>query len=201
MPKMLFRGAIVRFVDARYDEKSKMRYARINLTSDYSDPVREAMEWGETPEGFTSAKLTGEITATHLILTPNGRELKQYEVQLSAKELGGFGLFRVKNQDGEGTHLELRFQIVSADPDAGPKLWEYVGQIGRGVAQLRVNFEAQSEMDLEGKGESEDVDAERLISPEQAAETAEDGPALASASDMGHKRGARNKTRSLEPIQ
>jgi translation elongation factor EF-1beta len=170
MPKLTFRGAFIRFVDLRFDEKSKSTYVKINFTSDFSEPIREAMEWGEPGAGFTASDLEGELSLTHLVLTPNGRELKPHEMQISAKEATGFSVVRVKGDDGESTHNELRFQVLTADPDAAAKLREYIANIGKGVAQLRVNCEVQEEMDL---GEAAEDAQERLISKEQAEDTEE----------------------------
>ena len=166
MPKLLFRGAHIRFVDVRYDQNSKTTYTKINFTASFSEPVREAMEWGEPPAGFASAKLDGDFNATHLILTPNGKELKQHELQINAKEIGNFELVRVANDGGDSTSNELRFQVVTADPEAAAKLSEYIAVIGRGEGQLRVNYEAQSELEMEAEETQE-----RLISEEQAADT------------------------------
>lgn len=197
MPKLILRGAFIRFVDLRYDEKSKTVYTKVNFTSAFTEPVREAMEWGEPPAGFASAKLDGDFTATHLILTPNGRELKQHEIQIGAKEIGGFELHRVKDDDGGSTHNELRFQVLSTDPEAAAKLREYLGVIGKGEAQMRINYEAQSEMDLEGE-ESQ----EQLISEEQAEDTSEekDGGAMLAPRPIDYAKGRRNRARSADPI-
>lgn len=189
MPKLIFRGAFIRFVDLRYDEKSKTTYTKINFTASFSKPVQEAMEWGEPPAGFASAKLDGNFVATNLILTPNG-ELKSHEIQFDAKEISGFELHRVTNEDGESTSNELRFQVVTSASGAAAKLQKYIATIGKAEAQLRVNYEAQSELEMEAEQQ------ERLISEEQAQDTAEenDGPALATAAAMGEgrkkKRGA-----------
>lgn len=194
MPKLIFRGAFIRFVDLRYDEKSKTTYNKINFTAAWTEPIRDAMEWGEPPAGFSQSKLDGDVVATHFILTPNGRELKQYELQLDAKEASAFEVVRV--QDGESTSYELRFQVVSAAPDAEALIGNYIRNIGKGEGQLRVNFEEQEEIPLEPDNQ------ERLISEEQAEDTAEDdGPVLASATVMGgtHQKGTRSKRRS-EPV-
>jgi len=87
VPKLIFRGASIRFVDLRYDDKSKSTYTKLNFTAQFSEPVREAMEWGEPPEGLATGNLDGEMNATHFILTPNGSELKQHEMQLDAKTI------------------------------------------------------------------------------------------------------------------
>lgn len=202
MPKLILRGAFVRYVDLRYDDKSKTVYSKINFTAAFSEPVRNAMEWGEPPAGFASAKLDGDFTATHFILTPNGREMKAQEIQMDAKEIGNFALHRVKDDDGESTSNELRFQIVTADPNAASKLREYLSIVGKGEAQLRVNYEAQSDLEMEAEAEEEKQGA--LISEEQAADTAEesDGSApIAAAAVMGgtHQRKGRDKKRA-EPV-
>ncbi len=88
-------------------------------------------------------------------MTPNGRELKQHEIQISAKEIGGFELHRVKNEGGDSTSNELRFQVITADPEAAGKIREYLANIGKGEAQLRVNYEVQSEIELHADGEGE----------------------------------------------
>jgi hypothetical protein len=100
MPKLILRGAFIRFVDLRYDEKSKQTYTRLEFSSDYSDRVQEAMKWQPLPAGFDAAKLAGELSLSELVLTPNGGQLKQHTLELSAKEMSGFTLAKVKASDG-----------------------------------------------------------------------------------------------------
>lgn len=186
MPKLTFRGTSIRYVDVRYDERSKTTYTKIYLTAAWTEPIREAMEWGQPPEGFASAKLDGELVATMLELIPNG-ELKMHSFDLETKEIAGFELHRVKSEDGESTENELRFQIVTTAAKAAQKLAAYLGVIGKGEAQLKVTYEAQSVL------ETEAADAqERLVSEEQAADTAasSDEPTLPS---VGKRHGARKK--------
>ena len=176
MPKLILRGTFIRFIDLRYDEKSKTPYTKINFTADFSDPVREALEWGEPAAGFTSGDLEGEYTASHLILTPNGKELRTHEIQINAQSIGDFSFHHVKGREDEGEHDELRFQVVTSDPEAPLKLRDYIAAIGKGEAQLRVNYEQQESLDI-SPGKSDDADdEERLISKEQAEDTMEDEP-------------------------
>ena len=183
MPKLIFRAAYIRYVDLRYDDKSKVKYVKINFTAAFSEPVREAMEWGEPPAGFASAKLDGDLNASHFVLTPDGKELKQHELQLDATAIGGFEVHRI--QVGEDSHEnELRFQIVTTVPGGCAQIEAYIEAIGKSTGQLRVNYEQQAEMDLG------DDKQERLISEEQAEDTseakdAEFGAALAPAAVMG----------------
>jgi hypothetical protein len=194
MPKLIFRAALIRFVDLRYDEKSKAKYVKINFTASFSEPVREAMEWGEPPAGFASAKLDGDLTASHIILTPDGKELSQHELQMDISGASGFEVHRVKV--GEDSHEnELRFQVVTSAPGAAARLEAYLEVIGKGTAQLRVNYEQQQPLVTTDT-------QERLISEEQAHDTSEatddtaaddPGAPLAQAATMGgtHQRKVR----------
>ena len=168
MPKLIFRAALIRFVDLRYDDKAKTKYVKINFTAAFSEPVRQAMEWGEPPAGFASAKLDGDLTATHFILTPDGKELRQHELQMDCTGLGEFQVFRV--QVGEDSYEnELRFQVVTTAQGSAALLEAYLETIGKGTAQLRVNFEQQQPLEMDGADDKQ----ERLISKEQAADTSE----------------------------
>lgn len=168
MPKLIFRGASIRFVDLRYDDKSKSTYTKLNFTAQFSEPVREAMEWGEPPEGLATGNLDGEMNATHFILTPNGSELKQHEMQLDAKTIGAFQF--VRSDDGN----KLRFQIVTSVDGAAALAEQYLRVIGAGEAQLRVNYEQQEELDI--------APAEEV---QESLETSEGGAPLASVTTMG----------------
>jgi hypothetical protein len=75
--------------------------------------------------------------------------------------------------------------------------------IGKGQGQLKVDYAAQSDLEMEAEQAGEQG---ALIPPEQAADTAEaaDGeaaaPALAAVHEMGTPRGGRQKQRG-EKIQ
>lgn len=189
MPKLIFRGAYIRFVDLRFDDRSKQKYVKLNFTAAFSDPVREALEWGEPPTGFDSAKLDGDLTASHFILTPDGKELRQHELRLDSTAISNFEFARVKVGE-DSFENQLRFQIVTSAVGATGQVEAYIEAIGKSTAQLRVNYEQQAEMPLEDKQEP-------LISREQARDTSEetDEPTdaaapLAPAATMGgtHQR-------------
>jgi hypothetical protein len=182
MSKLIFRGAYIRFVDLRFDDRSKQKYVKLNFTAAFSDPVREALEWGEPPAGFDSAKLDGDLTASHFILTPDGKELRQHELQLDSTVISNFEFARVKVGE-DSFEQQLRFQIVTSAVGAAGRIEAYIEAIGKSTAQL-------AEMPLEDKQEP-------LISREQARDTSEetDEPTdaaapLAPAATMGgtHQR-------------
>ncbi len=197
MPKLIFRGAYIRFVDLRFDDRSKQKYVKLNFTAAFSDPVREALEWGEPPAGFDSAKLDGDLTASHFILTPDGKELRQHELQLDSTGISNFEFARVK-VDEDSFENQLRFQIVTSAVGATGQVEAYIEAIGKSTAQLRVNYEQQAEMPLEDKQEP-------LISREQARDTSEetDEPTdaaapLAPAATMG---GTHQRKRVAKDVQ
>jgi hypothetical protein len=197
MPKLIFRGAYIRFVDLRYDDKSKQKYVKLNFTAAFSEPVREALEWGEPPVGFDSAKLDGDLTASHFVLTPDGKELRQHELQLDSTAISNFEFARVKVGE-DSFENQLRFQIVTSAVGATGQVEAYIEAIGKSTAQLRVNYEQQAEMPLEDKQEP-------LISREQAADTSEetDEPTdaaapLAPAATMG---GTHQRKRVAKDVQ
>lgn len=155
MQKLIFRGAYIRYMDLRQDEEAGA-FVRLHLTAAYSEPVQQAMDWEPVPESITSAKLSGRLAATHLILTPNGRELKQHELQISCNDVCDFQLFRVKNEDGETTSTELRFQAKTSQEGAAALIENYIRRIGKGEGQLRVSYTKQEELDLgEDAGEKD----------------------------------------------
>lgn len=170
MPKLILRGAFIRFVDLRYDDKSKQKYVKLNFTAAFSEPVREALEWGEPPVGFDSAKLDGDLTASHFVLTPDGKELRQHELQLDSTGISNFEFARVKVGE-DSFEQQLRFQIVTSAVGAAGRVEAYIEAIGKSTAQLRVNYAQQSEMPLEDKQEP-------LISPEQARDTSEEADSI-----------------------
>lgn len=205
MPKLILRGAYIRYADIRRDDEAGM-FTRVHFTADFSEPVREAMEWGEPPSSIQSAKLDGNVTATHLILTPNGRELKQHELQLDVTEVADFQYFRVKDGESNSTHAELRFIVRTPVDGAGALIEQYIRHIGKGPAQLRINYEEQAVMDL-APGESKQVELgdgtpatitrgtelegqDEDFEPAKAA-----GPSLAPAALVGgtHQRGTRGR--------
>ncbi len=187
MPQLIFRGSSIRFVDVRYNEPSKTVYTKINITASWTDKIREAMEWPDAPERYGAADLIGDLVATKLELIPNG-DLKQHGFDLEAKTIDSFSVHPVKDDEGNVNDHELRFQITTTAAKAAQKLGAYLAVIGKGEAQLKVWYEAQSELENEADQQG------KLISEEQAADTAEgsDGPTLA---PTGTRHGARNKSK------
>lgn len=179
MPKMIMRGAYIRYMDVRKEKESGV-FCRLHCTASFSEPVREAMEWGPLPEGMQSAKLDGRLSATHLIMTPNGHELKRNEIQLDVNEVADFQAVRVQSDDGESTRIELRFIVRTGQEAAEASIGQYMRAIGRGEAQFRVAYDQQDELDLKAEGEDEDTADDE----QEPIEANLSGPALASHQEI-----------------
>lgn len=142
MPKMIFRGSIIRYLDVRRDLGGVFR--RLHCTAEFSDPVQQEMGWA-IPAGVQSAKLEGEVAASHLILTPDG-ELKQHEIQIATHEITDFQFVRLKLDDGESSRTELRFIVMSRSPGIAAIVEQYMDVVGDHAARMRVDFEKQVEL-------------------------------------------------------
>ncbi len=197
----------MRYYDGRQNKEGGP-FTRIHLSADFTQPICDAMEWGDPQDGAKSSKLEGSLSATNLIITPNGRELKQHEMQLNVQEIRDFTFVRgtTDEETGKVKADRLDFIAISVQPGAGALVESYIAMIGKGAGQLRVGYEEQSKMDLE-KADPVDED-QRMISAEQAADTASDdepelddpaqptaGPTLAPAALVGgtHQKGTRGR--------
>lgn len=185
MPKMIFRGAIIRFFDWRRNDNGG-QFVRIHFSADFTDPIRESMEWGEVQEGAKRTSLEGTVTATNLILTPNGRELKTSEIQLTAQEIRDFVFVRGKANEktGKSRPDRMDFIVTCAQNGAAAIIEEYGNVIGKGAAQLRVGYEEQSELEMEEE-DSED----------------EKGATLARAGAVGGTHQRKRKGKEDEVVQ
>ena len=223
MAKVIFRGARVRFADVR--EGKAGVYTRIYITAVFSDVVRRAMGWGVNEDGVltpmivNSGKLGGEIHATHIILTPNGKELRKHELQLDVEVVDDFQYFRVTDSDSESISEEVRFTVHTAVSGAAGLLENYMRKIGtsdKSVGQLRIAYEEQMELgeppadDAEEGGTCVDcnngialVDGDPTMhvsgQPCAAYEgDGEGGPALASVAQMGSGHRKRGRGQIVE---
>ena len=158
MSKILFRGAIVHFADIRRAESGL--FDRLHLTADFTEPVAEAMEWATIPDCCTSSKLSGELAAQTLTLTPTAKALKQHEMELECGDVSDFQVVVVKGEDGESSHRELRFVARSAQEGAAAAVESWIRVMGEGLAALKISYTEQSTLDLAGEGAGKEDPAE-----------------------------------------
>ena len=145
---IIFRGAYIRKITKNNSESDTG--VRIEIGADWTDTVREHMEWDEVPHGHGASDLIGKLRANHMILTPADNMLKKHEVQIDIDECSGFNQKGIKDGEGNIGYRELLFAIDSSSDCAAALAEGYVNLIGRGKAQLKVSYVKQEEIDLQG---------------------------------------------------
>ncbi len=164
-----FRGARIRQSDLRFNDAGQP-YTRVTFAADWSDTVREKMDWQEIPECVSgAAKLTGEIIGDYFMLIPGDPSLKDFEIKIPISSVEAFELVtRKAKEDGEMNERYLRF-IVICQPPAGdqdsPGMWieNYARKCGQHEGLLKVHYAKQESLDLQDKEEDPD---ETSINPE-----------------------------------
>ncbi len=153
MPKLIMRGCKLRHVTIQDDESGT--FCRLHITCDYSKPIRDCMGWPDFDGAVESAKVEGELTAIFAIFEPNG-ELKKHGMEIPVNNVSDFQVFRVK--DGDSKRAELRFIMRSNAPEVEVKIGRYKRWVGGGEAQLRLTYEKQGELPLQGEGDDASVE-------------------------------------------
>lgn len=123
------------------------------FSSTFPKSVGDAMGWNGLQDGITSAKLDGELAATHVSMTPkDGALSKKYKVAFDATKVSDFQVFRLEldGHKGKGHRLELRFKVSFADTQACARLEEYMTHAGEAKAALTVSYVQQTAVDLSG---------------------------------------------------
>lgn len=147
MPEAItFRGAHIRYFDGRQEEGGA--FVRVHMTADLSTPVMESMEWDDPGPSVTEAKLDGELHATHLILTPGDKMLRDREIQFDIRTVEDFKMVRVKAGE-DSTRRELRFVARSSAPGVAAMIDDYIRIIGEHQGVCRVSYVKQEELPLE----------------------------------------------------
>lgn len=151
-----FRGAILKHFDVRQGKEGGDVFCRINFSADWSEQVRDKMEWEPVPDSITECKLTGSLLATHLILTPGDKALSQHQLQFDVTSVEDFQVVSLKDDEGDVRGRELRF-VVRTPSEAEGFLGQYIRRVGRHAGALKVVYVKQEKLDLgEGKPEKED---------------------------------------------
>jgi hypothetical protein len=146
---ILFRGAFIRYFDVRQGNEGGDVFARLQMSADWSDSVAEKMEWQGIPESITGADLTGLLLASHMILTPADKELKQHELQLDIQEVRDFKLVTSRDEEGQVRSREIRFCVKTSDEDAPALAYQYMQKIGKHGGHMRVSYVKQDSLPLE----------------------------------------------------
>jgi hypothetical protein len=147
VPAIIFRGVHIRYVDLRYDDDSRQVYHRIHVSSDWTKEARAfcGFEDGEDiPESVSTGKIDFDTTASHMVLTPNQKELRQHELQLAVTGMEGFGLFRSGKDDKHKE--ELRFIVTTSERGAAGALENFIQPCGLADCALKVTYAQQQRL-------------------------------------------------------
>lgn len=142
---IIFRGTHIRYFDGRQEEGGA--FVRIHLTSEFSEPVMEAMEWEEPGSSVTDAKLDGELLGTHLILTPGDKLLSGSEIQFGIRSAEDFKVVSVT--EGDSKRRELRFIVRSSADGVAALVDQYIRVVGTHQGALKVSYVKQEQLPLQ----------------------------------------------------
>ncbi len=145
--QIIFRGAYVRRFAVDGAQAGGV-FVKIYIGCDFTKPVREAMKWGELPEGFTQADLAGELSGQTMTLDP-GSEMEKHKFELPIGIADSFQVVSLVVPD-KPNRLELRFQIRTAAITATRIIDEYYRTLGDHRGQLRLSY-VEDEEGKQGK--------------------------------------------------
>jgi hypothetical protein len=140
-----FRGSSIRYFDVRQGKEGGDVFCRIHMSASWSEQVRDSMEWEPIPDSVTECKLAGELLASHMILTPGDKHLKQYELQVDISSVEDFRLVCLKDDEGEIRGRELRF-VIRTPKEAEGFLGNYVRRVGRHEGALKLAYVVQEKL-------------------------------------------------------
>jgi hypothetical protein len=153
--QIIFRGAYIRRFSESASANGEAVFVKISIGCDFTKPVRDAMKWGELPEGFSQASLEGELNAQTFSMDP-GAELEKHKFDLPISVAQKFQVVSLVVPD-KPNRLELRFQVKSAHHKATRIIDDYFRTLGQKKGQLRISYveDEQGTLGLEaGKQEA-----------------------------------------------
>lgn len=145
---VLFRGAVLKYIDVRQGKEGGDVFCRIHMSADYSEQVRDKMDWDEIPESITDCKLTGSLLATNFILTPGDKQLHRWELNFDISSVEDFQVVALKDDDGEVCGRELRFVVRTPKDGVEAFCGQYIRRVGRHAGALKIGYTVQEKLDL-----------------------------------------------------
>lgn len=136
--QIIFRGAYVRRFSVQSSADGTAVFVKISLGCDFSKPLRDAMKWGELPEGFEQADLAGELNAQTMSMAPgDGLDKHAFDLPITVAE--NFQVLSLIVPD-KPNRLEVRFQVKSASIKATRIIDDYFRTLGNKKGQLRISY-------------------------------------------------------------
>lgn len=154
--KIQFKNAVLLGI-SRNGQTSTAKFACL-----FDAAVIKAMEWEDVADKITSAKLEGELNATHLELVPNEKELRSHAIDLDISQTSGFQAIRLEldGLKGKGHKKELRFTVTSVSDTAMQTLEGYIVAMGEGKGRLNISYEKQAQLEYEATDEQREATSE-----------------------------------------
>lgn len=154
-----FRGAEVRYYDTRKDDGGV--YCRIYFSARADKEVRGKMEWGVAKDengkelvadpwpavGENSGKLSGNLSASSMILTPKDSALSKFEINgLVINKVSDFTWTAENDSEGRRKSVRINFIVRSSAPDASAEIDAYFRALGDGLGELKIDYSKQDRL-------------------------------------------------------
>lgn len=191
LSSVTFNGVEIRYNDTRRDEAGV--FNRIHIAFQPSEPVMNALEWDALPDSIPSGKLTGRLAATHVILTPTDKALRQHELQFAVSEVRDFGFNSKIGDEGQILKRTITATIVTSEKIAA-HIENWLSIVGHASAVAKIGYAQQQQ--LPG---TEVVDDKQTVIEMRKPEEAEEETELVSANElnaMGSGRERKRRTRA-----
>ena len=138
MNQQILRGARLRNCILQDDD------VRIEITCDYTDEIREEMDWDEPGMSTKLMTFDDEIGAGSLKISADQKDLENgtTEIAFPFDSASGFRCVRLTEKGKESTRLELRFHVCSTAPEAVELCRAYKRTVKKGMGQMRLTVGA-----------------------------------------------------------
>lgn len=139
MSNSILRGAALAHCVIQSNEAGT--FLRMNARADYTETIREEMGWDELGLRSRMIELDGEVAAGRLALTSQQQSLDGtcQQLRIGFESMSKFRAVRCKAKDQQSTHIELRWHIISRDPDAATLAMAYKGEVKEGLGEMRIS--------------------------------------------------------------
>jgi hypothetical protein len=148
MEHITFRGASIRYIDVRQGKEGGDVFCRIHMSADYSEQVREKMDWPMISDSITDCKLSGSLLGTNFILTPADKQLARYELNFDISSIEDFQVKTEKDEDGDVSGRRLDFIVRTPKDGVEAFCGQYIRRVGRHEGALKIGYTVQEKLDL-----------------------------------------------------
>lgn len=145
MPETItFRGAVLRDMDLRQAAKGASTFLRMHLVSDFTDVIREALEWEDLPDSYKDASPKDAVlNGVKLHVKPNGRELNQYAFSMPIRQVKDFRVNTIK--EGEEEIRQLSFTVETNVKKAYSTVGKFIEAVGLAKCQVKIEYATEEE--------------------------------------------------------